>query len=62
LRNSDILHWLSFWVRYCPCILNLGDNVHAFNDISEDNVLAVQVRGAVLRSDDEELGTVGIGT
>jgi hypothetical protein len=25
-------------------------------------VLAVQVRGAVLRSDDEELGTVGIGT
>lgn len=62
LRNNDILHWLPLWVRYCPRILNLGDNVHAFDDVPKDDVLAVQVRGAILCSDDEELRTVGIRT
>lgn len=56
------MHWLSFRVGYCSRILDLGDNVHAFDDVAKDNVLAVQMRGAILRSDDEELGTIGVGT
>lgn len=39
--------------------LDLLDNVHAFDDLTEDNVLAVQPRG--LLSADEELGAVARG-
>jgi hypothetical protein len=61
LCNGDILHWLSFRIRYCSRVFNLGDNIHAFDDIPEDYVLAVQVGCAILRSNDEELGTIGVG-
>jgi hypothetical protein len=62
LCNGNVLHWLSFRVRYCSRVLNLGDNVHALDDIPKDNVLAVQVGGAILGGDDEELGTIGVRT
>lgn len=43
---------------YCSCVFNLGDNIHAINDIAEDNVLAVQVRCPILGSDNEELAPI----
>jgi hypothetical protein len=41
LRDGNVLHWLTFWVRYRPCILNLRDDVHAFNNVAEDDMLAI---------------------
>jgi hypothetical protein len=41
LGNDNVLCWLAFWVRQSACVLDLGNDVHAVDDISEDNVLAV---------------------
>lgn len=41
LRNGNVLHRLSFGIGYCSRVLNLCHNIHAFNDISKYNVLAV---------------------
>jgi hypothetical protein len=41
LRNGNILHWLSFWICDRPRVLNLRDDVHALNNVTEDDVLAV---------------------
>jgi hypothetical protein len=62
LRNDKVLHWFAFRVGDSACVLDLGDNIHALNDVAKDDVLAVQVRCSVLGSDDEELAAVGVGT
>lgn len=58
LRDHYILHWLPLWIREGPCVLDLGDHVHALNDIAEDDVFAIQVGCPMLRSNDEELAAV----
>ena len=40
--------------------LQLLHDIHALDDLAENNVLAVQPRG--LRRADKELGAVGVGT
>lgn len=39
---------------------DLSDDVHAFNNLSEDNVVTIEPRR--LNSADEELGSVGVGS
>jgi len=58
LGDGNVLDWLSFWVCKSPGVLNLGDHVHAFDDVAEDNMLPVQMRCPMLGCDDEELATV----
>ena len=41
-------------------IIYLLHDIHALDDLAENNVLAVQPRG--LRRADKELGAVGVGT
>jgi hypothetical protein len=61
LRDDKVLHRLAFGVGESACVLNLGDNVHALNDVAKDDMLAVQVGCPVLGGDDEELAAVGVG-
>jgi hypothetical protein len=60
LCNCNRLHWLALWVGNRPRVLDLPDNVHALNNLSEDDVLVVQVWSAALGGDDEELGAIGV--
>jgi hypothetical protein len=62
LSYYDILCRLAFRIRYCPRVLDLGDNVHAVNDVAEDDVLTVQMGRARLWGNDEELAAIGVGT
>jgi hypothetical protein len=41
LRDHNVLHRLAFWVCNGSCVLDLCDNIHAFNNITEDDMLAV---------------------
>lgn len=58
LRDHNVLHWLAFWVRDSPCVLDLCDNVHPLDDIAEDDVLAIEMGCSMLCSDDEELAAI----
>lgn len=58
LRDHDVLHGLSLWVCDGPRVLDLGDNVHTFNDVTENNVLAVQMGCSMFCCDDEELAAI----
>ena len=58
LGDHNVLHWLSFRVRDSSCVLNLCDNVHTFDNIAEDDMLAIQVRCSMLCGDDEELAAI----
>lgn len=60
LRNHNVLRWLAFRVGHGPRVLNLGDNIHAFDDITKDYMLAVQMRSSAVGGNDEELAAVGI--
>jgi hypothetical protein len=62
LRNDNVLCWLAFWVRDGTCVLDLGDHVHALDNVPEDDVLAVQMRRSALGRDDEELATIRVRT
>lgn len=48
LSNDNVLCRLALGVSYCSCVLNLGDHVHAIDDVAKDDVLAVQVGSAGL--------------
>jgi hypothetical protein len=41
LGNDNVLCWLAFWVRDGTCVLDLGDHVHALDNVPEDDVLSV---------------------
>lgn len=43
LSDYDVLCRFAFRVRYCPRVLDLGDNVHAIDDVAEDDMLTVQM-------------------
>lgn len=58
LRNHDVLKRLSLRVRNGPGILNFGDNIHTFNDMAENDMLAIEMGRAVLCGDDKELAAV----
>lgn len=58
LRDHDILYRLALWVCNSPCVLDFRDNVHAFDDVAKDDVLAVQMRCSVFGGDNEELTTI----
>lgn len=58
LRDYNILYWLSFWTCDGPCVLNLRNNVHAFDDVTKHDMLAVQVGRAMLSCDDEKLAAI----
>jgi hypothetical protein len=60
LRNDNVLCRLAFWIRKGACVFDLGDYVHALDDVSEDDVLAIQMRRSALRRDDEELAAIGV--
>jgi len=60
LGNGNVLNRLSFGVGCCSRILNLGYDVHAFNDIAKHNVLTVQMRCSTLGRDDEELTSIRV--
>jgi hypothetical protein len=62
LRDGNILHWLTLWVRDRSRILNFADNIHAIDDPSEDDMLAVEMWSAAISRDDEELAAIGIWT
>lgn len=62
LSNYNVLCRLAFRISYRPCIFNLGNHVHAIDDVAEDDVLAVEMGSAGLCCDDEELAAVGIWT
>jgi hypothetical protein len=61
LSNDNVLGRLAFWVGHGPCVLDLGDDVHAFDDVAEDDVLAIQMWCAALCCDDEELAAIRVG-
>ncbi len=58
LGNHDVLYGLPFWICKRSRVLNFGNNVHAFDDIAKDDVLAIQVGCSMLCGDDEELAAV----
>lgn len=58
LRDNNLLHWLSFRVGNSSCVFDLRHDIHAFDDITENDMLAVQMGRPVLCSDDEELATI----
>lgn len=60
LRDGNVLRRLAFGIGHCPGVLDLDDHVHAFNDIAEDDVFAIQVGCAAFGGNDEELTTVGV--
>jgi hypothetical protein len=62
LRNDNVLRRLALRVGDGARVLNLVHHVHAIDDIAKYNVLAVEMGGAALGCDDEELATVGVGT
>jgi hypothetical protein len=62
LRNDNVLRRLALRVGDGARVLNLVHHVHAIDDIAKHNVLAVEMGGAALGCDDEELAAVGVGT
>jgi hypothetical protein len=60
LRDDNVLEGLALWIGHCPRVLDLGHDVHTVDDGAENDVLTVEMRGPALRSDDEELRTVGV--
>ena len=58
LDDGNVLNGL---VGRSPGVLDLGDDVHAFDDLAKDDVLAIEVGRAGLGRDDEELAAVGVG-
>lgn len=61
LCNRDILYWLALGVCLCSSVLNLGNDVHTFDYLAKNDVLAVEMGCASRGGDDEELATVCIG-
>jgi hypothetical protein len=57
LRDDDILVWL---VLCCTRVLNLVNNIHTFDDLSEDDMLVVEEWS--WNSGDEELTSISICT
>ena len=62
LRNHHILRRLPLRIRLRPRILNLRNDIHALDDVAEDDVLAVEMRGPGFGGDDEELAAVCVGS
>lgn len=58
LCDDHVLHWLTLRIHDCPCVVNLGHYIHTLDHSTKDDVLAVQVRRAGLRCDDEELTAI----
>jgi hypothetical protein len=60
LSNGNILYRLAFWMSYSPSVFNLCDNIHAFYDVAKNDMFSIEMRRAVLSSNDEELAAVCI--
>lgn len=41
LRDDNILSRLAFGICYCPGVFDLGDHIHALDDVTKNDVLAV---------------------
>jgi hypothetical protein len=60
LGDDDVLEGLPLWIGHCPRVLDLSHDVHAIDDVAEDDVLAVEMRSSALCGDDEELRSIGV--
>ncbi|KAF1769647.1 hypothetical protein GCK72_001464 [Caenorhabditis remanei] len=56
--NDDVLLWTISWELLS--LLDLADNIHSFQNLSENNVASIKPWG--LDSGDEELGSIGVSS